>query len=641
MERINKMKQLLDPSNHLFGQVCSLMVEQLEELYLMIQPYLEMHEKSVSSILQPQEQSDRPPEEIKAFSTKMESVEKHDVQIGELKQQIQELQQRDGIREEKIRELTQQIQELTKENDVYRKQHKEIHKGKETTEGNIKKPSPDNQMNQQKIKDVCEKQDTTVEEKNEPTSMQKSPSQCQSPSNSPTLPGSPSIMHSSSDSDIPALSGSYSSSDSDSPALSEVDTDVHVKEKKMRKGRQERPADRHLQDQLDDLRGLVEHVMQSLPSQLSATSQTKEEEGENTQCEQKSEPALDEKSKEIDNKLTVIIDQYDHLKNTVQSLVKFQNETEAHSPEKLELERNVQETILQLQHECTKLADIAGLYKSQIIALENEQRAQKLQTDQRTQQLSTMFHEVLNKVTSQEKTWSKVIQKLSTEMDEKLNRPELRQVENRWRRILKKLQSEKGPEKKSATVVKRYLSNRFRCLACDQDVQSQPDLRPFTIKILEKVQQKYQIRKPEMRSTQKNDVSLPKDKKGVKDLLEIEKSKAIKDFCTANNHSESSAGGYTKTSSRKVPMVMAPTAPFKLSGTTFNRTGHYGGIFKEIKYPSTMSFGKQKKDALSWVIPKPLPNPLRDCLVATQKPLHHRPPRLLQREQLDPNIIKP
>lgn len=41
----------------------------------------------------------------------------------------------------------------------------------------------------------------------------------------------------------------------------------------------------------------------------------------------------------------------------------------------------------------------------------------RLQFDSVTEQLSGMFHELLNKVTSQEQDWHKLMGKLSTEME--------------------------------------------------------------------------------------------------------------------------------------------------------------------------------------------------------------------------------
>lgn len=41
----------------------------------------------------------------------------------------------------------------------------------------------------------------------------------------------------------------------------------------------------------------------------------------------------------------------------------------------------------------------------------------RLQFDSATEQLNTMFHELLNKVMGQEQDWHKVIDRLSTEME--------------------------------------------------------------------------------------------------------------------------------------------------------------------------------------------------------------------------------
>lgn len=45
----------------------------------------------------------------------------------------------------------------------------------------------------------------------------------------------------------------------------------------------------------------------------------------------------------------------------------------------------------------------------------------RLQFDSVTEQLSAMFHELLNKVSGQEQDWHKVVDKLSTEMECKVN----------------------------------------------------------------------------------------------------------------------------------------------------------------------------------------------------------------------------
>lgn len=45
----------------------------------------------------------------------------------------------------------------------------------------------------------------------------------------------------------------------------------------------------------------------------------------------------------------------------------------------------------------------------------------RLQFDSVTEQLNTMFHELLNKLTGHEQDWHKVIDKLSTEMECKVD----------------------------------------------------------------------------------------------------------------------------------------------------------------------------------------------------------------------------
>lgn len=54
-----------------------------------------------------------------------------------------------------------------------------------------------------------------------------------------------------------------------------------------------------------------------------------------------------------------------------------------------------------------------------------DSKVSRLQFDSATEQLNTMFHELLNKVTDQEQDWHKVIDKLSTEMECKVERDHL------------------------------------------------------------------------------------------------------------------------------------------------------------------------------------------------------------------------
>ena len=119
----------------------------------------------------------------------------------------------------------------------------------------------------------------------------------------------------------------------------------------------------------------------------------------------------------------------------------------------------------------------------------------RLQLDSVTEQLNTMFHELLHKVTGQEQDWHKVVDKLSTEMEHKvdpgqgpphrsvgrsravmmvcddvcpalspqLNRMELdsvkKQLEDRWKNIHEQLQTQGAPEHQDAAGIRKYESS--------------------------------------------------------------------------------------------------------------------------------------------------------------------------------------
>ncbi|KAG7266463.1 hypothetical protein CRUP_029422 [Coryphaenoides rupestris] len=85
-----------------------------------------------------------------------------------------------------------------------------------------------------------------------------------------------------------------------------------------------------------------------------------------------------------------------------------------------------------------------------------------------------MFHDLLTKVTGHEEDWHEVIERLSREMEGKLNRVELdslkRQLEDRWRSIRKELRSLPPPPSDGAAAMTRQLAAGFRCLSCSMPV---------------------------------------------------------------------------------------------------------------------------------------------------------------------------
>ncbi|XP_017572476.1 glutamine-rich protein 2 isoform X2 [Pygocentrus nattereri] len=174
-----------------------------------------------------------------------------------------------------------------------------------------------------------------------------------------------------------------------------------------------------------------------------------------------------------------------------------------------ELMSEVQGAILQLQAECEKLhitanhlmedhnqkqSHIDHLYKTveeldekkadkEVVEMEIgikadkqalETKVSRIQFDTMTEQLNGMFQELLSKITGQEQDWHKVIEKISMEMECKLNRIELdplkKQLEDRWKSIRKQLQVQPAPEPDDAAGFRKQLVARFHCISCDRPV---------------------------------------------------------------------------------------------------------------------------------------------------------------------------
>ncbi|XP_045576235.1 uncharacterized protein C16orf96 isoform X4 [Salmo salar] len=234
-----------------------------------------------------------------------------------------------------------------------------------------------------------------------------------------------------------------------------------------------------------------------------------------------------------------LLDQLNHLRVLVDSLMGDRAKSS-------ELMNDVQGAIMQLQAECEKLHGTANhlieehsqkqvhidhLYKSmeeldekkadkELVEMEIEIKADKraldtkvsrMQFDSMTEELNTMFQELLSKITGQEQDWHKIIDKISTEMECKLDRIELdpvkKQLEDRWKSIRKQLQAQPAPKEDDAAGIRKQLVARFHCISCDRPVDmltpgphlvtvpSTPGLpshksnRPYTIYELEQVRQ--------------------------------------------------------------------------------------------------------------------------------------------------------
>ncbi|XP_037831037.1 glutamine-rich protein 2 isoform X2 [Kryptolebias marmoratus] len=301
-------------------------------------------------------------------------------------------------------------------------------------------------------------------------------------------------------------------------SLHKLEEDVkHLRSKQVLM--EERAADQNLQDQLDELRGTLEDMMLSLMSQLSSSVQDEAEQDESESqgvSESAERSALTFRTVNVGRKLSLLFQHYEQLQDMVNALIQQQSGDRTGPLEDRQASRNValvndvQKAILQLQADCEKLQEtsrslhednrlkqrhIEELYKTteelevkkadkQMVeseikadksALEN--KVSRLQFDSATEQLNSMFHELLNKVTGQEQDWHQVVDRLSTEMECKLNRMELdsvkKQLEDRWKSIHRKLQAQSAPEHEDAAGIRKQLVERFHCLSCDRPILKQ------------------------------------------------------------------------------------------------------------------------------------------------------------------------
>ncbi|XP_074870980.1 glutamine-rich protein 2 isoform X4 [Carettochelys insculpta] len=212
-----------------------------------------------------------------------------------------------------------------------------------------------------------------------------------------------------------------------------------------------------------------------------------------------------------------------------------------------ELLSHIQSTILQVQGDCENLnattgsliedhrqkqKDIALLFQS-LEKLEKEKAdKERLETeidvkadkvalagkvsrahfDAATEQLNKMMQDLLNKMSGQEQDWNKVLEKIFTEMDSKLDRLELdpfrQQLDERWKAIRKQLK-ERTPQYDAddAAGIRKRLMAHFHCISCDRPLEmavpgpaittvpsvpglpSHRSLRPYTVYELEQVRQ--------------------------------------------------------------------------------------------------------------------------------------------------------
>ncbi|EHH58364.1 hypothetical protein EGM_08195, partial [Macaca fascicularis] len=306
-------------------------------------------------------------------------------------------------------------------------------------------------------------------------------------------------------------------------------------------------ASLYLQDQLDKLRMIIEGMLTS-SSTLLSMSMAPHKAHTLAPGQIDPEATCPACSLDVGHQVSMLVQRYEQLQDMVNSLVvsrpskkaKLQRQDE-------ELLGRVQSAILQVQGDCEKLnittsnliedhrqkqKDIAMLYQG-LEKLEKEKanrehlemeidvkadksalatKVSRIQFDATTEQLNHMMQELVAKMSGQEQDWQKMLDKLLTEMDNKLDRLELDPVkqllEDRWKSLRQQLR-ERPPlyQADEAAAMRRQLLAHFHCLSCDRPLETpvtghaipvtpagpglpgHHSIRPYTVFELEQVRQ--------------------------------------------------------------------------------------------------------------------------------------------------------
>ncbi|XP_074870978.1 glutamine-rich protein 2 isoform X2 [Carettochelys insculpta] len=303
-----------------------------------------------------------------------------------------------------------------------------------------------------------------------------------------------------------------------------------------------------LQEQLDKLRSIIENMMASSSALLSMSVPPAPGPAE-APAHQGTCPAC---SLDVSEQVSQLFKRYEQLQDLVSSFMTRHAESQPAKRSQLksqdkELLSHIQSTILQVQGDCENLnattgsliedhrqkqKDIALLFQS-LEKLEKEKAdKERLETeidvkadkvalagkvsrahfDAATEQLNKMMQDLLNKMSGQEQDWNKVLEKIFTEMDSKLDRLELdpfrQQLDERWKAIRKQLK-ERTPQYDAddAAGIRKRLMAHFHCISCDRPLEmavpgpaittvpsvpglpSHRSLRPYTVYELEQVRQ--------------------------------------------------------------------------------------------------------------------------------------------------------
>ncbi|KAI5282933.1 Glutamine-Rich Protein 2 [Manis pentadactyla] len=307
-------------------------------------------------------------------------------------------------------------------------------------------------------------------------------------------------------------------------------------------------ASLYLQEQLDKLRTIIENMLASSSTLLSMSMAPHKAPTTLAPGQIDPEATCPACSLDLSHQVSTLVQRYEQLQDMVSSLAvsrpskkaKLQSQDE-------ELLGHVQNAILQVQGNCEKLnittsnliedhrqkqKDIDVLYQGleklqkekankEHLAMEIDVKADKsalaakvsrVQFDAATEQLNHMMQELVAKMSGQEQDWQKMLDKLLTEMDSKLDRLELdpvkRLLEDRWESLRQQLR-ERSPfyQADEAAAMRRQLLAHFHCLSCDRPLETpvtgeiipvtpvgpglpgHRSVRPYTVFELEQVRQ--------------------------------------------------------------------------------------------------------------------------------------------------------
>ncbi|XP_059406669.1 glutamine-rich protein 2 isoform X2 [Carassius carassius] len=322
-----------------------------------------------------------------------------------------------------------------------------------------------------------------------------------------------------------------------------------IREKTHDRAEERHSEDIHIQEQSNSLRAMMEDVRSSSSSLLSPSGQqeavsfSKADGQDQAQSSGQGQGQQQTGGQGLDQEVSQLSQSHNKPEDKT---ILLTNQGHEDRNKSTDLVSDLEGAILQLQSKCEKLHRASNLLMEehsqkqthidrllkiveeldekkadkQVVEMEIEIKADKraleskvsrMQFDSMSEQLNNMFQDLLRKIGGQEQDWNKVIEKISTEMDCKLNRTELdplkKQLDDRWRTIHKHLQTPPIPEQDDAAGFRKQLVARFHCISCDRPVDmmtpgqhlvslpSAPGLpshkssRPYTVYELEQVRQ--------------------------------------------------------------------------------------------------------------------------------------------------------